>query len=140
MSTCRSAGPACASRCRAETSAWVNYYRFATDYPVGLADIVHSWALGTSGHPSPGWTLGVEYTRGPDQLEMLTIDRTGVFEANTYSAFAEFLLTPMFSGQARYDYQDRPEDVRAAPCDLQGGSSVLSSVALLTPGLNGRLE
>jgi YaiO family outer membrane protein len=95
-----------------ETSAWVNYYRFSTDYPVGLADIVHSWALGTSGHPGPGWTLGVEYTRGPDQLDMLTIDRTGAFEANTYSAFAEFLLTPMFSGQARYDYQDRPDDLR----------------------------
>jgi len=95
-----------------QTSAWVNYYRFATEYPVGLADIVHSWALGTSGHPSPGWTLGVEYTRGPDQLDMLTIDRTGEFEANTYSAFVDFLLTPMFSAQARYDYQDRPEDVR----------------------------
>ena len=53
-----------------------------------------------------------EFTRGPDQLEMLTIDRTGPFEANTYSGFLEYLLTPMLSVNARYDYQDRPEDVR----------------------------
>jgi Tfp pilus assembly protein PilF len=95
-----------------QTAAWANYYRFSTDYRVGLSDIVHSWALGTSGHPSPGWTLGVEYTRGPDQLDMLTSDRTGAFEANTYSTFLDLLVTPMASLQARYDYQDRPDDIR----------------------------
>ncbi len=95
-----------------QISAWAKYYRFATDHPIGLSDIVHSWALGTSGHPAPGWTLGVEYTRGPDQLDMLTIDRIGAFEANTYSGFLEILLTPMFSAQARYDYQDRPDEIR----------------------------
>lgn len=95
-----------------QTSAWANYYRFATDYPVGLSDIVHSWALGASGHPDPRWTLGVEYTRGPDQLDMLTIDRTGAFETNTYSAFFDVLVSPMFSAQGRYDYQDRPNEIR----------------------------
>jgi tetratricopeptide (TPR) repeat protein len=95
-----------------QTAAWARYYRFSTDYEVGLSDIVHSWVLGTSGRPGPGWTLGAEYTRGPDQLEMLSIDRTGTFETNTYSGFLEVLLTPMVSAQARYDYQDRPQDVR----------------------------
>ncbi len=94
-----------------ESHAWVKYYRFATDYERGLSDIVQSWVLGASGRPSPNWLLGAEYTRGPDQLEMLTIDRLGPFETNTYSAFAEVLLTPMFSAHARYDYQNRPEDV-----------------------------
>ena len=94
------------------TTAWAKYYRFSTDYEVGLSDIVQSWALGGWGHPSPDWTLGAEFTRGPDQLEMLTIDRTGPFEANTYSGFLEVLLNPMLSLHARYDYQDRPGDVR----------------------------
>jgi hypothetical protein len=94
------------------TTAWAKYYRFSTDYEVGLSDIVQSWALGASGHPRPGLTLGAEFTRGPDQIEMLTIDRTGPFEANTYSGFLEYLLTPMLSLNARYDFQDRPEAVR----------------------------
>ena len=42
---------------------------------------------------------------------MLTIDRTGAFETNT-PGFVELLLTPMLSIQGRYDYQDRPADVR----------------------------
>jgi YaiO family outer membrane protein len=95
-----------------KTAAWARYYRFSTDYEVGLSDIVQSWVLGASGHPGPGWTLGAEFTRGPDQLELLTIDRTGPFEANTYSGFLEYLLTPMASLNARYDYQDRPDAVR----------------------------
>ena len=94
------------------TSTWVNYYRFSTDYEFALSDIVHSWVLGVSGHPKPDWLLGAEYTRGPDQLELLTIDRLGEFEANTYSTFTEFLLTPMISAHGRYDYQDRPEALR----------------------------
>jgi hypothetical protein len=40
---------------------------------------------------------------------MVTIDRTGSFEANTYSVFSDVLLAPMFSAEARYDYQDRPQ-------------------------------
>jgi Tfp pilus assembly protein PilF len=95
-----------------QAEAWARYYRFSTDYPVGLSDIVHSWVLGASGHPAPEWTVGAEYTRGPDQLEMLTIDQTGTFETNTYAGFIELLLTPMLSVQGRYDYQDRPAEVR----------------------------
>jgi YaiO family outer membrane protein len=93
-------------------AVWAKYYRFSTDYTEGLSDIVQSWVLGASGHPAPSWTVGAEYTRGPDQLEMLTIDRTGAFETNTYSGVVELLLTPMLSVQGRYDYQDRPADVR----------------------------
>jgi YaiO family outer membrane protein len=92
-------------------AVWAKYYRFSTDYTAGLSDIVHSWVLGASGHPAPAWTVGADYTRGPDQLEMLTIDQTGAFETNSYSGFVELLLTPMLSVQGRYDYQDRPEDV-----------------------------
>jgi Tfp pilus assembly protein PilF len=95
-----------------QADAWARYYRFSTDYPAGLSDIVQSWVLGASGHPAPEWTVGAEYTRGPDQLEMLTIDQTGTFETNTYSGFIELLLTPMLSVQGRYDYQDRPAEVR----------------------------
>ena len=91
---------------------WVNYYRFDTDYATRTSDIVHSWVLGGAGRARPLWTLGAEYTRGPDQLDMLTIDRLGPFETNTYSVFTEYQFTPMFSGQARYDYQDRPGDLR----------------------------
>ncbi len=42
---------------------------------------------------------------------MLTIDRTGSFDANTYSVLSDVLLAPMFSAEARYDYQDRPQGV-----------------------------
>ena len=94
------------------TNAWVKYYRFSTDYELAPSDIVHSWVLGVSGRPNAEWVLGAEYTRGPDQLEMLTVDRLGAFETNTYSAFTEFLLTPMLSLHARYDFQDRPSEVR----------------------------
>jgi YaiO family outer membrane protein len=95
-----------------DASVSAKYYRFSTDYSEGLSDIVHSWVLGASGHPAPTWTVGAEYTRGPDQLDLLTIDQTGVFEANTYSGFVELLLSPMLSIQGRYDYQDRPAAVR----------------------------
>jgi YaiO family outer membrane protein len=91
-----------------QSAIWVNYYRFATDYEAARSDVVHSWVLGGSGRVTAEWTLGAEYTRGPDQLHMLTIDRTGEFEADTFSAIADFRLTPMFSLDARYDYQVRP--------------------------------
>ena len=95
-----------------QADAWAKYYRFSTDYTMGTSDIVQSWVLGASGHPAPAWTVGAEYTRGPDQLEMLSIDQTGTFETNTYSGFIDLLLTPMLSVQGRYDYQDRPAEVR----------------------------
>jgi YaiO family outer membrane protein len=102
-----------------DITGWVKYYRFATDYETGLSDVVHSWVLGMSGRPDPRWLLGVEYTHGPDQLEMLSIDRLGLFDANTYSVFTDFQLTPMFSAQARYDYQDRPESLRVHRATLR---------------------
>jgi YaiO family outer membrane protein len=95
-----------------QSAVWVNYYRFDTDYEFSPSDIVHSWAIGGAGRPRPEWLLGGEYTRGPDQLDMLTADRIGRFETNTYSAFSEFFFSPMTSAVARYDYQDRPFDVR----------------------------
>ena len=95
-----------------QTDAWVKYYRFSTDYETVLSDVVHSWVLGVSGRPDPRWLLGVEYTHGPDHLEMLTVDELGPFDANTFSIYTDFLLTPMFSTDLRYDYQDRPEGVR----------------------------
>ena len=101
------------------TEAWVKYYRFSTDYEAGPSDVVHSWVLGVSGRPDPRWLIGVEYTHGPDHLEMLTVDRLGAFDANTYSVFTDVLLTPMFSAEARYDYQDRPEGVRVHRAGLR---------------------
>lgn len=95
-----------------DSSIWIRYYRFDTDYQEARSDIVHSWVLGGAGRVSPAWSLGFEYTRGPDQLEMLTLDRTGEFEANTFSPFADFRFTPMLSLDARYDYQTRPFDLR----------------------------
>jgi len=94
------------------SSVWVNYYRFDTDYEFAPSDIVHSWAIGGQGRPHPQWILGGEYTRGPDQLDMLTADRIGAFETNTYSTFSELFFSPMTSLVGRYDYQDRPADVR----------------------------
>ena len=94
------------------SAAWVRYYRFDTDYPAARSDIVHSWVLGASGRVTPTWTLGLEYTRGPDRLDMLTVDVTGPFETNTISPFVDFRLTPMLSLDGRYDYQARPEDLR----------------------------
>lgn len=93
------------------SAAWVRYYRFATDYPEARSDIVHSWVLGAAGRVNPVWTLGLEYTRGPDRLDMLTIDQTGEFETNTISPFVDFRLTPMLSLDGRYDYQARPDDI-----------------------------
>ena len=55
--------------------------------------------------------FGSEYTRGPDQLYLLTIDKTGPFEAHTISVFSDFRLTPMLSIDARYDYQTLPDTV-----------------------------
>lgn len=95
-----------------QSSVWANYYRFDTDYEFAPSDVVHSWVFGGAGRPRPEWILGGEYTRGPDQLDMLTSDRLGEFETNTYSAFSEIFFSPMTSTVARYDYQDRPSDVR----------------------------
>jgi hypothetical protein len=50
---------------------------------------------------------------------MLTIDRLGAFESNTYSTFVELLVRPMLSVHARYDYQDRPSEVRVHRAGLQ---------------------
>jgi YaiO family outer membrane protein len=94
-------------------AAWIRYSRFDTDYELQTSDdIVHAWVLGASGRVNREWTLGAEYTRGPDQLEMLTVDRIGPFEANTMSGFAEFFINPLTSFAARYDYQARPDEVR----------------------------
>jgi tetratricopeptide (TPR) repeat protein len=95
-----------------ESAVWVNYYRFDTDYEVDSSVVVHSWALGGSGRVNRQWLLGAEYTRGPDRLDMLTFDRTGAFEADTVSGFAEFFFTPMDSLSGRYDYQSRPGDIQ----------------------------
>ena len=95
------------------SAAWVKYYRFATAYPFASSDVVQSWVLGASGRVAPTVSVGAEYTRGPDQLDLLTIDRTGEFEANTYSAFADFRVVPMVSIGVRYDYQSRPAFVDA---------------------------
>jgi YaiO family outer membrane protein len=92
-------------------AAWAKYYRFDTDYQSARSDVVQSWVLGASGRITPGWTFGGEYTRGPDQLYLLTIDKTGPFEANTISVFSDFRLTPMLSIDARYDYQALPDTV-----------------------------
>ena len=97
---------------RRSSAVWVRYYRFDTDYAAGRSDIVHSWVAGASGRVAPDWTLGVEYTHGPDHLEILTIDRTGAFDANTVAVFADFRLAPMLSLDLRYDYQSRPEEVQ----------------------------
>ena len=94
-----------------ESAFWVNYYRFDTDYEFAPSDIVQSWALGASGRVNRHFLVGAEYTRGPDRLDMLTVDRIGAFEADTISGFAEFFLTPMASVHARYDYQSRPGDI-----------------------------
>jgi YaiO family outer membrane protein len=94
------------------SAMWVRYYRFDTDYLAARSDIVHSWVLGASGRVTPQWNLGLEYTRGPDQLYLLTLDRTGEFETNTISPFADFRVTRMLSVDARYDYQARPQDLR----------------------------
>ena len=101
------------------SAVWVKYYRFDTDYAQQSSDIVHSWVLGGVGRPKPKWQLGVEYTRGPDQLDFLTIDRLGRFDTNTYSVFTDYQFTPMFSGEARYDYQDRPGDLRVHRAGLR---------------------
>lgn len=95
-----------------QSAAWVNYYRFATDYGFDSSDVVHSWVLGASGRTGRHLAVGAEYTRGPDQLFLLARDRTGAFEANTYSAFADFLLSPMLTAHARYDYQQRPLELQ----------------------------
>ncbi len=92
-----------------QSAVWVKYYRFETDYESARSDVVQSWVIGGVGRVTPVWSLGAEYTRGPDQLEMLTIDRTGEFEANTLSVMTDFRLTPMLSLDGRYDYQARPE-------------------------------
>jgi YaiO family outer membrane protein len=92
-------------------AVWAKYYRFDTDYQSARSDVVQSWVLGASGRITPGWTFGGEYTRGPDQLYLLTIDKTGPFEANTISVFSDFRLTPMLSIDARYDYQALPDTV-----------------------------
>ena len=92
-----------------QSAAWVKFYRFDTDYQFARSDVVQCWVIGGAGRVTPVWSLGAEYTRGPDQLEMLTIDRTGEFEADTVSVMTDFRLTPMLSLDGRYDYQSRPD-------------------------------
>ena len=53
----------------------------------------------------------VEYTRGIDRLDWLTIDRIGAVDANTLSVGASYNVTPFVTLTGRYDHQSRPEDI-----------------------------
>lgn len=79
--------------------------------PVG-SDTVSSGLIGLHGRLTPVATGFVEYHRGLDRLDWFTIDRIGAKGANTVSVGGAADLTPFVGLGARYDYQERRDNLK----------------------------
>jgi hypothetical protein len=91
--------------------AHAGYYHSSTRPDVGSSVGLDSGVLGISAALQRRMRLSAEYTRGIDHLELLTVDRLGLFTANTWSLGLEGWASDMTSLNFRYDHQLRPNDV-----------------------------
>jgi tetratricopeptide (TPR) repeat protein len=91
--------------------AHAGYYHSSTRPDVGSSVGLDSGVLGISAPLQRKVRVSGEYTRGIDHLELLTVDRLGLFTANTWSLGLEARASDMTSLNFRYDHQLRPDDV-----------------------------
>jgi YaiO family outer membrane protein len=91
--------------------AHAGYYHSSTRPDVGSSVGLESGVLGISAALARRVRLIAEYTRGIDHLELLTVDRLGLFTANTWSLGLDAWASEMTTLDFRYDHQQRPDDV-----------------------------
>jgi Tfp pilus assembly protein PilF len=91
--------------------AHAGYYHSSTRPDVGSSVGLDSGVLGISAALQRRVRVSAEYTRGIDHLELLTVDRLGLFTANTWSLGLEAWASDMTSFNFRYDHQQRPDEV-----------------------------
>jgi tetratricopeptide (TPR) repeat protein len=102
-------------------SGYADYHRGQTRFDVGegiTSDNVTLGVMSRLGRRASGF---VEYTRGIDRLDWLTLDRIGATDANTISGGASFDATPFVTLRGRFDHQSRPDDI-----SIQRASAQLS--------------
>jgi tetratricopeptide (TPR) repeat protein len=91
--------------------AHAGYYHSSTRPDLGSSVGLDSGVLGISAPLQRKVRVSAEYTRGIDHLEWLTVDRLGLFTANTWSLGLEARASDKTSLNFRYDHQLRPADV-----------------------------
>lgn len=93
---------------------WVTatYYNSWTEWRTGAApgQVNHSWAGQYYQQVARPVVLHVGYARGSEAFEALTIDRLGIFQANTYLAGVELHITRAYSAEFFGSYQVRSND------------------------------
>lgn len=112
-------GPGLVVRLPHQVEARASYYRSSTRPDLGNSVGLDSGTLGMAAGLNRRTRIIAEYTRGIDHLELLTVDRLGLFTANTWSAGLEAWATDMLSFNVRYDYQQRPDDVHVQRVGVQ---------------------
>ena len=90
---------------------WVTatFYNSWTSWRAGTAAGVvnQSWVAQFYQQVARPVVLHAGYARGSENFEVLSIDRLGLFEANTYLAGAEFRLTRAYAAELFSSYQTR---------------------------------
>jgi len=71
-----------------------------------------NFVIGVHGRPADRFETRVEYRRGIDRLDWLTVDRIFADQANTLGLGASLAVTPFVGVAADYDYQDRTQQLR----------------------------
>jgi YaiO family outer membrane protein len=91
--------------------AWVTatFYNGWTRWRAGTASgsVNHSWVVQYYQQVAKPVTLHAGFARGSENFEVLSIDRLGVFEANTYLAGTEIRFTRAYSADLFCLYQTR---------------------------------
>lgn len=115
----RLGGPGLIVRLPHRLEARASYYRSQTRPDQGDSVVLDSGSLGITAGLQRRMRVSADYTRGINHLELLTVDRLGLFTANTWSAGLEAWATDMLSLNFRYDSQRRPDAVRVQRAGIQ---------------------
>ncbi len=87
-----------------------SYFRGVTRPGSGPSVGVNSGTIGLSAALTRRVRVTGEYTRGIDHVELLTVDRLGLFHANTWSGALDVWASRLLSFSLTYDDQDgRPD-------------------------------
>lgn len=105
-------GPGLALSLTPRTTLVAEYLRGRTGVPGGGSETTDNASIGLHARLGERASGFIEYHRGIDRLDWFTADRLGAADANTLSLGASADLTPFVGLGARYDYQDRPSDLR----------------------------
>jgi len=91
--------------------AWVTatFYQAWTEWRTGSSAgfVSHSWVGQYYRQVGRAVVMHAGYARGSESFQVLSIDRLGLFQANTYLVGAEFRLTRAYSTEIFSSYQSR---------------------------------